>query len=153
MKTYSRILIFSVLVWAACSGEKGKDEPLSRQEMVPLVYQLMLADEISLDYHNRDSTKKTDSIRFRKYDQIFDLNQVDYHRFKSSYEYYLARPDQLRLIFDSVEALGNRDRLARMNPSTAEPVVKSQKSIKTLKDSTNLRDTTTKKDPRTRKAE
>jgi hypothetical protein len=93
-------------------------------EMVPLVYQLMLVDEISIDYQNRDSTRRLDSVRARKYDQVFDLNNVDYKTFKESYDYYLARPDQLKLIFDSVEAFGNRDRLARMNPSSAQPVTK-----------------------------
>ena len=92
--------------------------------MVPLVYQLMLVDEISLDYQNRDSTRRMDSIRSRKYDQVFDLNQVDYKTFKESYDYYLARPDQLKLIFDSVEAYGNRDRIARMIPSATKPVTK-----------------------------
>ena len=124
MKSIFFLLLVSVVVLLSCSEDTGPKPALSQMEMVPLVYQLMLVDEISIDYQNRDSTRKLDSVRARKYDQVFDLNKVDYKTFKESYDYYLARPDQLKLIFDSVEAFGNRDRLARMNPSSAQPVTK-----------------------------
>jgi len=124
MRSVSCILMFTLLGLLSCSEEPDGKPALSQMEMVPLVYQLMLVDEISLDYQNRDSTRRMDSIRSRKYDQVFDLNQVDYKTFKESYDYYLARPDQLKLIFDSVEAYGNRDRLARMVPSASQPVTK-----------------------------
>ncbi|GAB2651397.1 hypothetical protein GCM10027036_00160 [Flavihumibacter cheonanensis] len=124
MRSVSCILMFTLLGLLSCSEEPDGKPALSQMEMVPLVYQLMLVDEISLDYQNRDSTRRMDSIRSRKYDQVFDLNQVDYKTFKESYDYYLARPDQLKLIFDSVEAYGNRDRLARMIPSASQPVTK-----------------------------
>jgi hypothetical protein len=117
-------LLLTLLVLVSCSEEPDGKPALSQMEMVPVVYQLMLVDEISLDYQNRDSTRRMDSIRARKYDQVFDLNQVDYKTFKESYDYYLARPDQLKVIFDSVEAYGNRDRLARMIPSASQPVTK-----------------------------
>lgn len=124
MKSFFYLVLFSVVVLLSCSEDTGPKPALSQMEMVPLVYQLMLVDEISVDYQNRDSTRRLDSVRARKYDQVFDLNKVDYKTFKESYDYYLARPDQLKLIFDSVEAFGNRDRLARMNPSSAQPVTK-----------------------------
>ena len=117
-------LLLTLLVLVSCSEEPDGKPALSQMEMVPVVYQLMLVDEISLDYQNRDSTRRMDSIRARKYDQVFDLNMVDYKTFKESYDYYLARPDQLKVIFDSVEAYGNRDRLARMIPSASQPVTK-----------------------------
>jgi hypothetical protein len=124
MKSIFFLLLVSMVVLLSCSEDTGPKPALSQMEMVPLVYQLMLVDEISIDYQNRDSTRRLDSVRARKYDQVFDLNNVDYKTFKESYDYYLARPDQLKLIFDSVEAFGNRDRLARMNPSSAQPVTK-----------------------------
>lgn len=124
MKSIFFLFLVSMVVLLSCSEDTGPKPALSQMEMVPLVYQLMLVDEISIDYQNRDSTRRLDSVRARKYDQVFDLNNVDYKTFKESYDYYLARPDQLKLIFDSVEAFGNRDRLARMNPSSAQPVTK-----------------------------
>ncbi|MCF1714026.1 DUF4296 domain-containing protein [Flavihumibacter sp. RY-1] len=124
MRFFSFFLMLALLGFLSCSEDKDEKPALSQMDMVPLVYQLMLVDEISLDYQNRDSTRRMDSIRSRKYDQVFDLNKVDYKTFKESYDYYLARPDQLKVIFDSVEAYGNRDRLARMVPSASQPVTK-----------------------------
>lgn len=124
MRFFSFFLMLALLGLLSCSEDKDEKPALSQMDMVPLVYQLMLVDEISLDYQNRDSTRRMDSIRSRKYDQVFDLNKVDYKTFKKSYDYYLARPDQLKVIFDSVEAYGNRDRLARMVPSASQPVTK-----------------------------
>lgn len=124
MRRFSFLLVVILLGFLSCSEDPEPKPVLSQMEMVPLVYQIMLVDEISRDYQNRDSTRRMDSIRARKYDQVFDLNQVDYKTFKESYDYYLARPDQLKLIFDSVEAYGNRDRIARMIPSATKPVTK-----------------------------
>lgn len=124
MRRISFLLVIALFGFLSCSEDLEPKPALSQMEMVPLVYQMMLVDEISLDYQNRDSTRRMDSIRARKYDQVFDLNQVDYKTFKESYDYYLARPDQLKLIFDSVEAYGNRDRIARMIPSATKPVTK-----------------------------
>ncbi|KYP14687.1 DUF4296 domain-containing protein [Flavihumibacter sp. CACIAM 22H1] len=118
MKKRLIVLGAACLVLLACSDEGGNEAPLTQKKMVPLVYQLMLVDEISLDYKSRDSSFRVDSIRGKKYDQVFALNKVDYKTFKESYEYYLARPNQLKAIFDSVEAFANRDRIERMNPSS-----------------------------------
>ncbi|WP_290791077.1 DUF4296 domain-containing protein [Flavihumibacter sp. UBA7668] len=122
-----------IVLFAACKNNGGEGNPLSQKKMVPLVYQLMLVDEISLDYKTRDSSFRVDSIRGKKYDQVFHLNKTDYTTFKESYEYYLARPNQLKQIFDSVEAYANRDRIERMNPSASKPVTSPKKLNKDKK--------------------
>jgi hypothetical protein len=122
-----------IVLFAACKNKGGEGSQLIQKRMVPLVYQLMLVDEISLDYKARDSSFRVDSIRGEKYDQVFHLNKTDYTTFKKSYEYYLARPNQLKQIFDSVEAYANRDRIERMNPSASKPVTSPKKLSKDKK--------------------
>lgn len=131
MKSFCVALCAGLLL-CACGGKHKQGAILSKMEMVPIVYQLMLVDEFSQDMKVRDSTLKVDSLHGKKYDQVFHLNEVDYETFKKSYEYYLARPNQLKTIFDSIEALGNRVRVERMNPSS-QPATKPTKSDQSKK--------------------
>jgi hypothetical protein len=78
-------LLFAGLLLIACGGG-GSGKILSQTEIVPIVHQLMMVDELSTELKVKDSTLNVDSLRNRKYDQVFHLNEVDYETFKKSYE-------------------------------------------------------------------
>lgn len=115
------IVVTCLLLVLACKNDPSGKPDLSRNEIVPIIYELMLVDELSLQRKGIDSTVKIDSFRSVRYAQVFELNKTNFETFKESYEYYLARPDQMKLIVDSVESLSNRKRIEKMVPSTAPP--------------------------------
>ncbi|GAO45695.1 DUF4296 domain-containing protein [Flavihumibacter petaseus] len=104
------IVLLALLVITGCGRQKEKSPALSRQQMVPIVYGLMLADEYSLQRSIKDSSLVVKEFRAEKYLQVFDLNKTDRKTFVASLQYYEGHPDQLKAIFDSVEAVATRRR-------------------------------------------
>lgn len=101
-----------VIMMFSCKNDDGKDLPegiMGQEEIVPIIYDLMLADE----YHNEILVK--DSLlpaggRLKKYEQVFQLHKTNYEAFSTSYKYYLSRPDLLKPVFDSVESYAGKVR-------------------------------------------
>ncbi len=106
-----------MLLAAGCKDTRGDAPVLSQAQMVPVIYELMLSEEYSRQHSVKDSTVPVDVFRNEKYAQIFRLRNVDTAAFITSYTYYLGHPDELKAIFDSVQATATRRRLELMHPS------------------------------------
>jgi hypothetical protein len=120
------IITGCIIILAACNSNKKGDHPaLTKSEMVPVVYQLMLTDEYTTQMKMRDSNLVLKNIRENKYEQVFRLNKTNRTDFESSYQYYLGHPDELKIIFDSVEATATRKRIERMVTPKNVPVHKA----------------------------
>ena len=105
----------------ACKEKSDEQVVLSKKQIVPIVYDLMLTDEFTMQVKGKDTTYDLSLNRSEKYDQVFRLHKVDSKTFSDSYKYYLGHPDELKVVFDSVEALATRRRLQIMNPSKSLP--------------------------------
>lgn len=111
-------LCCGLICLGACKQVSKPDSArLSPPQMVPVIYGLMMADELGNHLKIRDSSLKMNEFRQEKYSQVFNLNKTDYRDFSESYRYYLGRPGELKLIFDSVEAYSTRARIDVMNPA------------------------------------
>lgn len=105
------VLAFVVLISGCNNG--GEKPALSQAEMVPVLYGLMLADEYAQQLEFKDSTKKAKNVRAEKYQQVFGLYKTDRKTFTASFQYYEGRPNELKTIFDSVDALAVRYRIQK----------------------------------------
>src|SRR5437773_4343436 len=96
------LLAIVLVLLVACKNKNESKDILSREKMMPLVYDLMLSEEFVSNLAQRDTTYKGSVERFKKYEQVFNLHHTDHKTFAKSYNYYLGRPDELKVIFDSV---------------------------------------------------
>jgi hypothetical protein len=116
------ILLFTVLALLAITGCRQEAKPvLSEMDMVPVVYDLMLAEEYGQMLKLKDSTLSLDQLRAEKYQQVFGLHKTTHADFASSYKYYLGHPDEMKTIIDSVDARANRNRLELMRSNRNGP--------------------------------
>jgi hypothetical protein len=116
-----RLLMVMCLFLTALSCEQAADRPknlMTRAQMVPVVYGLMLMDEYSSQVLPMDSSLSLAKLRSEKYEQVFSFYKTDYKTFYDSYKYYLGRPGEMKAIFDSVEATATRKRIEAINPSS-----------------------------------
>lgn len=129
------ILLFSgVLYWSSCKNLNNSGKPaMSGAEMVPVIYGLMMVDEFGNHLKMRDSTMVMKDFRQEKYSQVFALNKTDYKTFTESYKYYLGRPGELKVIFDSVETYTTRARIGVVNRDVIPPVKALEERKKKLK--------------------
>ena len=78
----------------SCSGTKEKPA-LNKQQIAPVVYALMIADEVTLQKSYKDSTKTLKQMRAEQYEKVFALYNTNRAEFWNSFRYYEARPGEL----------------------------------------------------------
>lgn len=110
-------LVLLMVLAAGCKDTRGDAPMLTQAQMVPVIYELMLSEEYARQHSVKDSTVPADDFRNEKYAQVFRLNKVDTAAFTTSYTYYLGHPDEMKAIYDSVQATATRRRLVLMHPS------------------------------------
>ena len=106
MKYLLVLASFSLLL--SCNGNKTPAGILPPEQMQTIVWQMMQSDEYVGDVLVRDSSKNINTERIKRYRQVFQLNQTTLEAFEKSYDYYMAHPDMLKPMFDTLSARAAR---------------------------------------------
>ena len=70
---------------------------------------MIQADQYSKQFIIKDSAKKNVSIETMKlYDEVFHIHHITKDEFQKSYQFYIGRPDILKVVFDSLTAQDNQ---------------------------------------------
>jgi len=70
---------------------------------------MIQADQFSKQFLLKDSAKKNvHEETMQMYSQVFQIHHITKEEFQKSYQFYVSRPDILKLMFDSLSAQGNR---------------------------------------------
>ncbi len=101
------LLIFLIFAAACNSGNVPKDV-LPPEKMVPIVYDLIKADEWVNGYLLNDTTEKPNTIFVRTYEQVFAIHKVEKANFYNSFRFYQQHPNINKVLFDSIHSLANR---------------------------------------------
>lgn len=119
-------LLLALTILASCSDRSARPSGiLPEEKMQTVLWQMIQADEYVNSYFTRDSAKTITTEHLKRYQQIFDLNNITKEQFQKSYHYYVARPDLLKPIFDTMAARASREREESFKPKeTPAPVVK-----------------------------
>jgi hypothetical protein len=82
---------------------------IPKTEMQKVLWDMIQADQFSKQFLVKDSAKKRVSFETMKlYDQVFQIHHITKDQFQKSYQFYISRPDILKILFDSLSAQGNR---------------------------------------------
>ncbi|HEY0678466.1 MAG TPA: DUF4296 domain-containing protein [Chitinophagaceae bacterium] len=107
----SRVLLFLIVVvfFTACGKNDRPDDTLSRTKMENIIWDMVMADEYLQTILLKD-TAITDikAERYKLYEQVFKLHNISREQFRKSYEYYASRPQDSKVLFDSLSARANR---------------------------------------------
>ncbi len=100
---------FLLVLVQACGGKK-ENNILSPETMQAVLWDVLQADAFTQNYIKAKGSKN-DSIENAGLQQkIFQLHKISRQDFYNSYNYYAARPEEIRRILDSISARGERDR-------------------------------------------
>src|SRR5579859_3628697 len=106
-------IIVCLLIIGFAAGCTDKDSTpsgvISREKMEKILWDMVQADQYANAYLLKDSARinlKTETQKL--YEQVFRLHNVSHDQFRESFQYYLARPDLTRPLFDSLLARGNQ---------------------------------------------
>ena len=105
---------------ASCnSGVTETNGVLPKRKMEAVIYDMMLADRYSAQFMINDSLKK-DSLKLESmklFNQVLAFHGVKKKDFYNSFDYYMNRPEEIRVIFDSLVSRSNqtKERLYKKN--------------------------------------
>ena len=120
-------LLCMLLVVACSEKDKIPSDVIGKEEMEKILWDMMLADQYSVNYLVKDSARVNVKIETLKlYEEVFRLHKVSREAFRKSFQFYQGRPDITRTMFDSLLAKGNRARIENYTrPPSTSPVVPS----------------------------
>jgi hypothetical protein len=78
--------------------------------MAKVLWDMVQADELATIRLAKDTGKNVKTERIQLYKKVFQLHKISEEQFSKSFHYYSGHPDQLKVIFDTLEARGTRER-------------------------------------------
>jgi hypothetical protein len=108
------LIIASALMFACSSSvPRGIIPP---DEMKQIVFDLVRADQFIDNFVTKDTTANVKERRITLYEQVFAIHKVSREEFYKSYTYYQQNPDKNKVLFDSLNAYGNRKKAVPVKP-------------------------------------
>ncbi|RXK62813.1 DUF4296 domain-containing protein [Lacibacter luteus] len=117
-----QVVILCVAVFLfACSG-KGKvpSNVLGEQKFQAVLKDIVIADALSTEQSFKDTGVKIPDANAVYFLKVFEMHGVTKNQFMVSYNYYLSRPDLLKVVTDSVSAQLSR-KSERLSADTSKP--------------------------------
>src|SRR5690348_13403543 len=106
MKLLCVVIVSSLLVVTSCRHEKNKPTILPKEQMESVIWDIMQVDEYANNYLSRDSLRNLDKQRLVLYLKVFQLHHITKDDFNASLKFYSAKPDLMKVIFDSLAVKG-----------------------------------------------
>jgi hypothetical protein len=106
MRWYATLL---VLMLFACSPGK-QQKYLEPDKMKLVMWDLIKAGELYTHKLVSDSLIRKSREETRLYAQVFAIHGITKNYFFDSYRYYEAHPATFKILIDSIEAYGNREK-------------------------------------------
>lgn len=102
------ILLFSML---GCSTRQEKSSGiLPKEKMQAVMWDIIGADVFTEQFIKKDTLKNPVIENMQLQNKIFAIHKTTKVDFYKSYDYYMSRTDQMRIILDSITAKAERDR-------------------------------------------
>ena len=110
-----------LLMLIACSDNRRIPSNIMQPEKFQAVLtDVLLADGLSLERSFKDTAIKITDENAKYFLKVFELHAVSKNDFMKSYNFYLQRPDLLKIITDSVSSTLDKRNL-QLSIDTAKP--------------------------------
>lgn len=114
-------LILLFLVFVGCTNPtKIPQDIIPKRKMENILWDIILAERYAGQYIQSDTSKILKTETFKLYDQVFQIHKITGDQFKKSYRYYLGRPDISKVMFDSIYARAERERVRVNKPANVK---------------------------------
>lgn len=113
--------LFLLFIFFSCTNsDKVPPNVLEREPMYKLIWDLARVDEYVSSFIAKDSAVDQRMERIRLYEQVFSVHGTSQEEFRRSMDFYQGRPDQLKLMMDSLRAY---ERKMLEDPYASKPFV------------------------------
>jgi hypothetical protein len=98
------------VIFLGCKQHQNKPALLSKPQMEKVIWDIMQVDEYANNFISRDSLKNLNQERLQLYLKVFQIHHISKDDFNASLRYYAAKPDEMKIIFDSLTSKGELQR-------------------------------------------
>lgn len=118
MRVVALLLMFAII--SCGSGDKVPKDVLDPRKMERVMTDILMAESFSESYLLLDTTKKRDEWFTGELNKVLAINHITQDQFRKSMDFYKSRPDIFKVIVDSINAKGqrNRDKIYDMQKKT-----------------------------------
>ena len=103
-----RIFFVLIVVFLSACSSEIPDDVLPPARMQKVMWDMMMADEMTLEYTLTDSSFARVAKQSRYYQSIFKLHNTTQETFKKSAKFYMEHPALFKPILDSMNVSGER---------------------------------------------
>ncbi len=104
------VLFFVVFACVSCGDGHKSGVVLPKEKMQTVLWDMLQADAYTSNFIKNDSSKKELEEVTALQKKIFELHHISREDFTVSYDYYSSRPEQMKMLLDSISAKVERDR-------------------------------------------
>jgi hypothetical protein len=108
-------IIFSILVLSCSSNRSNKEEIIKPHRMQAVMMDLILSEALNYERSIKDSSFHLETENAKSNASVLKKHRISDTLYKQSCSYYMAHPEQLQLITDSIAAACNRMSIAIYN--------------------------------------
>jgi hypothetical protein len=91
------------IIFAGCSApDQTPSGIISAEEMKPLIWDVMKAQNLAQQMAKRDSTLNDSIETVRLTEKVFNIYKINKEEFRKSYDWYIKHPTVLKEIVDSL---------------------------------------------------
>ena len=105
------LIIFS---FDSCKSDTSKDI-LPEEKMQSVIWELIKADVYTEQFLQIDSTINAPAKNAALQSKIFNEQKITKSEFNKSYDYYIAHPDKMKNIFDTILNRNSREKRRRLD--------------------------------------
>lgn len=103
--------LFFFLCFSCVNKDKIPSGIIVRDSMPKILWDIIITDQYSKQYIVKDSAKiNTREEIMKMYQQVFQFHHITRDKFETSYQFYIGRPDLMKIIYDSLFAYSNKQR-------------------------------------------
>ena len=124
--TLTCLLLFITLL--SCTEKHSA--VLTISEMKPIIWDMLNADNWNFQTAVTDTSNKNKKKNLAFYDKIFKQYDITKEQFYKSYKYYEFHPDRMKILIDSVEDYGQREKGDLDKPNTPLTTIKKNLNSK-----------------------
>ena len=104
-------LIVCIICIGCGDGNKAPSNLLAKEKMQLVMWDLLEANSFTQRYMKMDTLKNPAIENLQMQQQIFQLHKINKDDFYRSYDYYSSHPDEMRILLDSIVAIGERNKI------------------------------------------
>jgi hypothetical protein len=117
--------LFLFLMISCINKDKIPSGVIVRDSMPGILWDVIVADQFSKQFILKDSAKINTRLETMKlYQQVFQVHHITRDEFQKSYQFYIAHPDLMKIIFDSLSVYSNKQRQEIYKPIKPKPLLK-----------------------------